>query len=418
MMRAACLAIVLAACGDPPPLTIKYELTSGADQACMDSMMQPAKSCTDVAMPCQMYLSVRVVAPSDPTQAFITLCKPVTGQKDLCSIAGLDLPQARIPAQTLQVQVALYPEDALTDVDGDGALDCPTDLQFAATGLPVSAVPFGGQPLPAVGGSAYYHPGDPETDVALGCTSQDELAWCQADNAIDVTAAIDDFDLLEDGLPSPSVTEALGDQLRVSVGEPFQSINPDEYVLNPASAQDLMRTVEGPEPAWGEPVMLTFQQAACLEVLEDSAQTTPTLTCKPVTPDQRAIDFTGVWLSRTTLQQVLATVGQPDVPTRGLVLGIVLDDTGQPKPGVTVLATSSDPMHVPAPDLEYLSPDLTKQVTGGTSSSGVFVSQDAPFGTIFTAQDGSTPTPPVAYGGVVDGKVTLVVLQYTKPQGS
>ena len=409
---AVALVLALAACGDPPPLTIKYELTAGPDQACMDSAMQPARTCSDVAMPCEMYLSVRVVSPDDPTQAFISVCQPVTGQNDLCSIAGIDLKPVAIPEQTLEVEVALYPADKLVDADGDGKKDCPTDPKFAPGGLPVSAIPLDGSPLPAVGGSAYYHPGDTETDVALGCTSQADLGWCESQNTIDITATVKDFDQL-----GFSITAAEGDQLILSTGEPQPSINPGEYVLNPNTTEDLARTVVGPVPSWGASIDQMFTSAACLEVLEDAPQTTPALTCKAVTPDEHAIDFTGIRLAPATLQQVLSAGGLSSLPMRGLVVGMVVDYTGAPVANRTVTATPP-PGTMGTPEIDYLSADRTHVVSGATSTSGIFFSPDAPFGTVFSASGSGMLPAPVGYGGVVDGKVTVVVLQYTKPQGT
>jgi len=48
-----------------------------------------------------------------------------------------------------------------------------------------------------------------------------------------------------------------------------------------------------------------------------------------------------------------------------------------------------------------------------TSSSGVFASLDAPFGTQFSALSGLEEAK--GFGGLVMGKVTIVIMQFTTP---
>lgn len=407
MRHAFVLALVLAACGDPPPLTIRYQLTTGPDQVCLDATMHPAATCSDVARPCDTYLSIRIVSPSDPTQAYVSVCQPVTGRDDLCSLAGVDLPSGmQLPEQTLEVQIALFAKDELVDVDGDGALDCPTTTKYAPGGLPVSALPLDGTPLPAVGGAAYYHPGDSQTVVSLGCTSQKDLAWCQSDSAIAVTATVKDFD------NQLSVTEQEGNQLLLSVGEPHMDASSGEYVLDASDTADVARKVQGPVPSWATTLTTPFTQAACLEVLDVGPDITPALTCQSASSTTRMLDFNGVRLSHATLVQLLAAAKLAQVPAKGLVVGIVVDYTGTPLADIPVTATGGSVL--------YVSSDRSAIINNpGTSSSGIFLSEDAPFGTVFTAQGGSMlPSAPSAYGGLVDGKVTIVVLQFEKPQGT
>jgi hypothetical protein len=49
-----------------------------------------------------------------------------------------------------------------------------------------------------------------------------------------------------------------------------------------------------------------------------------------------------------------------------------------------------------------------------TTASGIFVSRDAPYGTSFAAAQ--TNQAISAMGGLVEGKVTVVVLQFDIPQ--
>ena len=409
-MRRALVLVALVACGDPPPLKIKYQLTAGPDQMCMNSSSSAAASCSDVDLPCASHLSLRIIAPSNPAQAFVSVCKPITGRKNLCSIDAIELPAGvQISEQTLQVQVAIYPDSELTDLDGDGQLDCPPPADFAPDGLPVDQIPIDGRPIPAIGGSAFYHPGDAQTVVSLGCTSQPDLSTCLGTDTIAVTASVIDFD------SQVSVTPALADMMNIFIGEPHMSINPGEYVLNPTNVIELPKTTSGPIPGWGDDIMATLDHFACLEVLEDVPDTTATLVCKPYMKGQKTIDLVGSRLSHATLQQLECALqggcmmSPPTLPVNGLVVGIVLDSTGSPASNATVTASAGA--------VDIVSSDRRFIVAGNlTTGSGIFLSKTAQFGTtMFTATQGMQIAQ--AIGGVVDGKVTVVVLQFPPPQG-
>jgi hypothetical protein len=123
------------------------------------------------------------------------------------------------------------------------------------------------------------------------------------------------------------------------------------------------------------------------------------------------VDLTGVRLAKASLDQVLKTLGLAGTfPEKGLVLGMVLDNNGNPLSGVVVTSTAGL--------VEYLSADRRNILTGATSSSGIFVSRDAPFGSTFSAHGSVVQMVPSGYGGLVDGKVTIVVLQFQQPQGN
>lgn len=412
MKRAAILLVALGACSQPP-LTLTFGVTDGPEDACFASPTMKAASCSDVALPCLSAVSIRVYSPDDAGSPYISECKELMGQPNLCAIAGVDLtdPIQSIPDETLEVDIVVFPLSATTVDPMTGKLQCPTGVEFDAAGFPIGADEPCTQssatecpPDPAIGGRAFYHPGDPDTFVALGCVdiSQVDNASCSGGPIIDVSATVDDFDT------DVTVPPTLGDELTVSVGQPKATTvgTQTEYVLDSAEAFPLARTVVGPVPAWSADIATTLT-SPCLEVLEDGAQTTATLSCiAPANPTPTTFALDGWRLAKSTLDQILTALGEPEFPDAGLVVGIVLDPLGNPIANQTVAPTSGT--------IRYLSADRTAFTAGGsTTASGIFVSTDAQFGTAFSVASGVQTA--YGYGGLVEGKVTIVVLQYQNP---
>ncbi len=391
-MRSALLLVALLACNTPAP-SLRLALAGPPAQAC------PSTDCLEIPMSCATIMSIRIIDPADPSAPFLSQCTevPQDRKKDLCSLAVVELDKKALPIKTLEVQVAIYPRDAVTD-PATGAVTCPADVKYDATkGFPVE------QPnAPALGGRAFYHPGDEEIVVTLGCTDVMALnaAACLGANNTKITSTVLDFDTRIAASP------ALGDRLSVAVGEPHE-LN-GAFVLNPADARQLDRTVSGPIPAWGGDVDLSFTTGACAEVLEDGAQATTTLTCKKdITPIDHQLDVPGTRLARTSLSQILNALQLPVFPDPGLTVGILVDYQNIPVPGFVVQATTGS--------VEYLSADRSTTVAGATTSNGIFVSTDAPYGTIFTSSGLGKNLEEPGLGGRVEGKVTIVILRFEKP---
>jgi len=416
-MKALLVMLLLAACGDPPPMVLKFRVTDGDVQACTSSTGTKASTCEDVTMLCDSYASIRIFAPSDPTAPFVSACKPLAEgatTKTLCSIAQVPLPAPAMPvsAQTLEIDMAVYAKDSL-HTDPMGNLICPSEPAFGADGFPVlSQEPCTDPDMttcdaqPAIGGRAFYHPGDTETVISLGCTNLAALEdrMCAGQSLLTVSATVNDFDT------SVSVSPTTADGLTVSIGEPTS--NGSVFTLSPSQAHALDRLGAGPVPAWSGNFDLELHNAACLDVLEDGAQSTPVLTCTNNVSSNH-LDLLGVRLSTATLNQILAAVRTqfPAVDLGpGLVVGRVLDYLGTPKPNVTIVASDT------AAHILYLSDDATSLVPGATSRSGIWVSTDAKFGTTFTTTDIAVLTQP-GFGGLVQQKVDVVVLQF-KPPGT
>jgi len=404
-MRIALALVVLAACSDPPPLTIKYALKTEGPQVCYANLASQAvaSSCTDVSMVCRSVLDLRIVSANDPNQAYVKLCQEVIGRQNLCSIAGIDLPKpvSTIPEQTLAVEVALYRWDDLAKDDLLNPI-CPTDLAFADDGTPQTS-----DPTPVVGGRAFYHPGDTQTVVDLSCFDEPALQdpHCLGKNTISVTATVNDFDA------GVAVTSMLADNLSVSIAEP--TLQGSQYTITQTQLMNgaLPRTPATAIPSWAGNVELQLMSTACLDVDEGVAESTHTVTCKQVAAKQSQVDLPGVRLSKSSLDQILGALGATTFPEEGLVVGIVLDQLGNPYPDVNVTANDGTPT---PPTVSYLAMNRSGLITGATSNNGIFLSTDAPYGTTFTAH-GPSMNQPVGFGGLVAGKVNIVVLQFTQP---
>ena len=388
------VVLAIAACHTPPP-QLQLEFAGPPSQAC------PSTDCAMVQMKCQTVMSIRIVDPTDASSPYLSQCVLVPPQHgDMCALAGVDLEPTPIPVRDLEVQVALYPATVIPrDPMNPDVLLCPTKLEYsAATGFPVEQAQA---PTPALGGRAFYHPGDQTVVVTLGCTDLGSIdASCVASNQVTVTAMVKDFStgLLVTG-DNP---QGVADRLRVSVGEPSAIDGP--FVLNPGDTQPLDRSGTGSLAIWRNDVDFPFRTYACLEVLEDDAQTTATLNCQAATAGQN-LDLSGVWLAKQQLAQILLALGLVEFPERGLTLGMVVDNGGNPVAGAVVSADMGT--------VEYL-PDSQGSAfgTGATAGNGIFVSRDAIFGTAFSTGGTGGPT---GIGGLVAGRLTVVILPSAAP---
>ncbi|HEX7835977.1 MAG TPA: hypothetical protein VF469_00875 [Kofleriaceae bacterium] len=387
-MRLALLALGVTACGTPAPQLL-LGLAGPPTQAC------PSTDCEKVPLPCDAVMSIRIVDPSNPGHEYLKQCTKVPPDigYDTCSLRSVDLDQAPIPVREVEVQVAVFP---LSDLPRNGSGDpvCPSDIQYSADGFPVEQAPS-----PALGGHAYYHPGDSSVKVTLGCTNISPLhagASCGGSATGSTTATVDDFDTR---LSVTGGATGVANDLWVSVGEPH--ILDGNDVLTPLDTVAL-RLQGGDPPTWSAGVSPKFSRFACVEVLEDVPETTASLRCVPATRQAtgQAPDLKGMWISTSTLNGILRSLptsgGRVEFPKAGITIGIVLDPLFNGAAGYTI-----------SPQVTYWSP--TAGMGGSaTSSNGVFVSMDQPFGTVFSATGPSATVP--AIGGRVAGKVTLVVL--------
>ena len=395
MMRAvlaplAACAAWTCACSTPTP-QIVLDLAGPPTQACLSDLV---KSCADLLLPCDPVMSIRIVEPgadlSDPKLVYLDQCVPVLSDPNntSCALNSVSLDSTPIPVRNLEVQIAVFPGSEAHDKK-TGALMCPP-VAYTDTGFPIE-----GPTAPALGRKVFYHPGDATVDVKLGCTDVPKMQagdTCNNPGAGAATATVLGF---ESQVPVPVGPGGNADELWVWSGEPhmFQGsavLPPPEVVA--------MHLDDNGTPHWTAERAQTFSHDACVEVLEDIPQTAATVHC--VSTDTLVGDLTGYWIRRETLQPILKTasavLGDSVLPDAGLTIGLVVDGSAIGVEGVAV--STSTRAHV-----TYLS--KTGVGSDATFATGIFVSEDAPFGTTFFAP-GARPE----IGGLVAGKATIVVL--------
>jgi hypothetical protein len=388
---AACAAWACA-CSTPTP-QIVLDLAGPPTQACPGD-------CASIPLPCDAVMSIRIVDPGadpgDQNARFLDQCVPVLPDKDntICALNSVNLETRPIPVRDLAVQIAVFPGSAVRIDPGNGKLVCPDVAYSSATGFPIEQA-F----APVLGRQVFYHPGDTTVDVKLGCTDLSAAqagAVCHNPAAGAATATVLGFDTQ---VPVPVGPGGTADSLFVWSGEP--RIFDGSYLLHPTDVV-AMHLDDNGTPHWTAETAQAFDRYACVEVLEDVAQTVATLHCAPVA--DLPAELTGYWIRRDALQPILKTAASvlgDQVLDSGLTIGLVVDGSAIGVGGVAVRTSS------PA-RITYLSKDAIG--SDATFASGIFVSDDAPFGTTFSAP-GARP----AIGGVVAGKVTIVVLTVGAP---
>lgn len=389
------LLLVTAACGpDATPFRLDLVLHRGDTVQCSSDV------CQNIGMSCDALMLVQMVPADSPTATpYYRHCARVEGGTDLCVLEGVDLPPREIPNVKVLVQVAVwrYDDPGLARNDA-GVPECP-EVTFKLNNVETKET----MPSPAIAGQSYFEVGSSSlVEVVVGCSDEAELDddECRATGAIGVDAQVFDFDTFV------SVSPAIGAQLDVSLGEPL--LDGGAWTLdNPTPHDERIPTV----PLWHWDYEPGFLRAACVQVVGPDLQTAAAIECRAVTADDVVageLEARGMLVDDATLDRVQQALGG-SLPQEGFVLGRVLDATGAPAAGIQVLPSQGSVL--------YLSADMTSTNPIETTSSGAFVSLDAPFAdasgdpTTWTATDAVAP----AIGGRVQGKVTVVTLQLSSP---
>lgn len=395
-MRYLVVVVAVAACGNPQP-QLHIDFAGGPTQAC------PSTACTEVPLTCDAVMGIRVFDTKSHDHPLLEQCDVIPPNRDanLCAYRTIDMDPVDLPVEDLEIQVAVYPLSRVAYDPTTKKYTCPPAVAYGqATNLPIEQVP-----TPALGGRAFYHPGDKDVSVTLGCTDLaaiNEDPSCVATTGAQITATVSDFSTrqpVENGQTGASL-------LRVAIGEP-RALD-TTYVLNPIDEVELHLVKDSSPPSWTAEVDQTFNKYICLDVLELGPEVTPVLQCSTVEAGPQ-VDLRGIRLHRNDLRNILQALTNASInsfPDDGLTIGIVLDQTSAGAADYVVDTGRQG-------TVTYLSGPTT---FGGTKTSktGIFVSTDAPFGTRFTTT-GARPTRS-AIGGKVAGKVTVVILPPMGPQ--
>jgi hypothetical protein len=386
------LALALAACNTPTP-QLTLALAGAGPSSCPDD-------CAKLPLPCDAVVSIRILDPHDPNDTehpeviHLTQCERVrmNMKNDVCALNQTNLADVPLPVHDLEIQVAVFPGSAVPTDPATGALMCPEVSYSQASGFPVTQAP-----APALGGQAFYHPGDSQVKVTLGCSDLSAMQAgdsCSAPGRAAVAATVDDFDTR---VPVAAGATGVARRLFVSVGEP--QLFDGGYVLDPTDVTPL-RLDDDDIPRWTSPEAPALSSYGCVEVLEDAPGAVGTLRCLLASdlPDE----LVGMWLSRERLQGILSALGATAFPDEGITIGMVVDATAGGAPNYTIQPSGGG-------SVVYVAKD---GIVGGsaTSETGIFASRDAPFGTMFTASGAKRTVP--AVGGLVAGKVTLVIVPF------
>jgi hypothetical protein len=399
MIRFALAAVALCAACDSDTLRIAFQISGGPVQACPSAAASAAPTCSDVPMLCDAVLDIRILRPADPPEKYTGLCEAVPrgGKPDLCSIEQINLPVRQLPKDTLEVQVMIWPRDAVKADPLSGELDCreiygkPVSIGFGVQGFPEDVVPS-----PALGGRAYYQPGDAQTVVTLGCSDLATVNRPSCVGPIEIHADVDQF-----AAPLAPVTSPA--ELLVSIGEP-QSSTGDEHEWRSLRPLELLDAPESSTWVGALDTLDVINDSLCVEVIGTSGPNTAALRCVRKDAGAPKIELFGMFVPTSTLREILMSLTLSEIPPQGLTIGILLDEQGQAADGYTI-RTSPDKL------VQYL--DETGNASGTTTTRrGLFMSKDAPYGAEFRAYQGSVEqTIQPAIGGRVNGKVTVVVLQ-------
>lgn len=398
-----CLAGALVACGTPVPAIHLQLNTTSDEQVC------PSTDCGQIKVPCPTVMSIKIFDPNHPDKPYLTQCSPVVHDvdDDLCALNSVNLDQAPIPVQHVEVQIVVFAADSLAR-NADNTFACP-DIPFAATGFPIGQSSLEpGTASPVVAGVGFYDPGDAKVEVNLGCTNLAAMNACVSKNQLDVTADVTNFatgTLVLQGTPDVKA-------LSLSVGEPHLENGQSVFDVDDLKPIGVVPDgTDGAPEGWGGTIDVPLDQFACANVLESTAQATATVTCVAKSPGTEAIKLHGVWIARKQLTSILNALGSQAFPDTGLTIGMVVNsESGAP---VTDQAVSAGKATI-----QYLSPK--DDGSGGytvdvrpNKTSTIFVSTDAPFPSDFVVDQGAGNASLIGIGGGIAGRVTVVLLATT-----
>ncbi len=395
---AAVALVVVSGCGDKPvPFEIRLELADGCGST---------TDCADYGMACGASLGVRILDAEAMLQPDGGRTSPALAEKcvwvepgeelSLCDLGSVAVDFRDIPTRRVQIQVAVWNPDDLDD-----PLDCPSNL-FSPLGALYEL-----SPQPAFAGAAYFAIGsEPVVQVPLSCRNPAHLNAAECLPATqEVTATLDDMNT------NLVVSDAQAAVLDVSVAEPHQP-SEEEWVIERGDEQSLDLVSSGSSPYWAGSDLPGFTSTACVLAQNTSElQPVTSVACTDQIPADPVgtLALSGWVLPKEVLDQILAAAAMSVFPEQGLVVGRVVDDSGNPLAGVVVSAANAT--------IEYVSEDRT--TTDGiteTSTDAFFISRDAEYNTRFTAiqPDDGREEDGEYRAGLIVGKVSVVTIKMSE----
>ena len=395
---------VAAGCNETPselgPFTIQPLLDTRPGSGC------DSATCDDYGMSCGAIVSVRIRDTEDDDRIVGSSCQAVPASDTLCGLANLSRGTFfNIPPHRLRIEIAAWREEVLV-ADPLLAGDCPDDDIFDLRGAPLTTF----SPQPAFAGADYYDASSSSDDIAevrLSCTEPEQLDQdeCSMESSTVVTVQVDDLETALDISPEQA------DNL--SVGAAIARAVPDGdggtyHVIEAGDTFTLVRE-DGPVPRFTGTTSRELGTTVCAVVLDLAPQSTSAVTCWSVEAGADPLELRGTLIGNDTLEPILDAMGESSFPEDGLVVGRVFDHTGVPLAGVEITADGGT--------VEYLDAGVTGLTGNATSSSGFFISRDAPFGSTWAAEhavDGRTHSGDLL-AGLVRSKVTALIIRMEPP---
>ncbi len=386
-------------------LRVQWARSPGA-QAC-PTLSDGSYTCAAIPLTCDARVRVRILDAASG-QPYYSECFSIRDNGDACQLADLAIEPRAIPNEMVRVQVIVWTvaELARSGVDLSQTDGCPVTTEFTGDGLPrLVSDPTGANPpdlpVPALGGEAYFDVGkSPVATVTLGCPGWDQL---------DAPACRNSTVLLEATIRDPrtfgSVLRTQAEDMEVRFGVPVPGA-PDRFRVDlDAFSPALAYTSSGPL-VWQANLEEAPTGTRCLRVAAQGVAA-PTIACFPTSAGGGRLRVDGFLVGRVMLRDLLDLQSLFDLPEEGMVIGVVVDATGQPVRGAMVSTTDG---------ALVVYPDDNLQTVGfaGTDGKGYFLSSDAGFESVWQAAvPGGLTGDGEARGGLVDNHVSVVVIRLT-----
>lgn len=394
------LALVAGACSsEAESFTLHLTWRAAAPYACPTDLDGFA-TCAQIPISCGARVLVRILPRDEGGLPYYSQCYQLEEATDACALAELGiLPSQPIPNEMVRVQVAVWSDAQL------GGGECPEDVAFDDFGNPSFAGVADPLLVPALGGEIYFPVGDRrEARVPLACPRPDQLAVdaCRGNPIVYAT--------VREPLSFATVVPDIADRIDVNFGAPV----PDGvggWTLH-TGLERLVRATGASDAVWSRRLEQDVPAVGCVETSLSETSATRAATCQDAVDHDGRVDVTGFVVRKSLVAQLLRALDLADVPSTGLVLGVVIDHLNRPVAGAKVTVAPTTPIAYPTAAFDHVGLD-------STSSTGIFLSTDAPFDTAWSATDASgVRDDGKARGGLITDHVSVVIIRLNAPLGA